>query len=298
MHSRKLPRLLGSRPSIGACVAALLASLLVALPTALAQGAPSGFSLQTLPFAGLNEPTGVEFAADGKVFVAERRGVIKVFDNLDVDVSWLAATDNVGVVGYDVQRVIGTETRVSAIAAPTVTLRDTGLAAGDYMYAIRSKDAAGNTSAWSPFVSAKVVVDASPPEVRLTGPAAGTVSGTVALAATATDDVQVAGVQFRVDGAAVGAEVTSAPYAIQWNSSTVGNGNRTITAVARDSAGKTTTSAPVVVNVANTGVAGLVGGWSFDEGSGTVAGDSSGLGNPGALGVEPPGPQQASTAER
>ena len=133
-------------------------------------------------------------------------------------------------------------------------------------------------------LSAKVVVDAESAGGPVDGPATGTVSGTVALEATATDDVQVAGVQFRVDGAAVGAEVTSAPYAIQWNSSTVGNGNRTITAVARDSAGKTTTSAPVVVNVANTGVAGLVGGWSFDEGSGTVAGDSSGLGNSGALG--------------
>lgn len=36
-----------------------------------------------MPFGGLLEPSSVEFAATGQVFVAERRGVIKVFDNLD-----------------------------------------------------------------------------------------------------------------------------------------------------------------------------------------------------------------------
>jgi hypothetical protein len=36
-----------------------------------------------MPVSGLVQPTGVEFAPNGRVFVAERRGVIKVFDNLD-----------------------------------------------------------------------------------------------------------------------------------------------------------------------------------------------------------------------
>ncbi|MGH9112031.1 MAG: PQQ-dependent sugar dehydrogenase, partial [Acidimicrobiales bacterium] len=34
-------------------------------------------------FDGLNQPTAVEFSPDGRVFVAEKRGVVKVFDNLD-----------------------------------------------------------------------------------------------------------------------------------------------------------------------------------------------------------------------
>jgi len=39
------------------------------------------FSEQTV-FSGLISPTNIEFAADGRVFVAEKRGVIKVFDSL------------------------------------------------------------------------------------------------------------------------------------------------------------------------------------------------------------------------
>ena len=42
---------------------------------------PSGFS-ESVVFSGLTEPTVVRFAADGRVFVAEKSGVIKVFDNL------------------------------------------------------------------------------------------------------------------------------------------------------------------------------------------------------------------------
>ena len=42
---------------------------------------PSGFS-ETVAFSGLTEPTVVRFAGDGRVFVAEKSGVIKVFDNL------------------------------------------------------------------------------------------------------------------------------------------------------------------------------------------------------------------------
>ncbi|WP_020525108.1 PQQ-dependent sugar dehydrogenase [Catelliglobosispora koreensis] len=42
---------------------------------------PSGFQEQIV-FAGLSQPTNIEFAADGRVFVAEKGGVIKVFDNI------------------------------------------------------------------------------------------------------------------------------------------------------------------------------------------------------------------------
>ncbi len=42
---------------------------------------PSGFQEQIV-FSGLNQPTNIEFAPDGRVFVAEKGGVIKVFDNL------------------------------------------------------------------------------------------------------------------------------------------------------------------------------------------------------------------------
>jgi subtilase family serine protease len=63
----------------------------------------------------------------------------------------------------------------------------------------------------------------------------------------------VAGVQFRVDGANLGAEDTTSPYSVTWNTTTASNGSHTLTAVARDAAGNTTTSVAVTVTVNNAG---------------------------------------------
>ena len=64
--------------------------------------------------------------------------------------------------------------------------------------------------------------DTTAPTVSLTAPADGaTVSGTVTLSATATDNVGVAGVQFKLDGTNLGAEDTSSPYSVSWNTTTV-----------------------------------------------------------------------------
>jgi glucose/arabinose dehydrogenase len=59
----------------------LLLLLLVAPLSASAVVLPSGFQ-QTTAFSGLTQPTAVQFASDGRVFVAEKSGLIKVFDNL------------------------------------------------------------------------------------------------------------------------------------------------------------------------------------------------------------------------
>ncbi|MEK7569877.1 MAG: Ig-like domain-containing protein [Patescibacteria group bacterium] len=94
--------------------------------------------------------------------------------------------------------------------------------------------------------------DTTAPTVTVSSPAAGaTVSGTVTLAANALDNVGVVGVQFKVDGANVGAEDTTSGYAVSWNAASVSSGSHVITAVARDAAGNTTTSASVTVTVNN-----------------------------------------------
>ena len=61
----------------------VVAGLAAVTLTSQAQGAtsPAGFS-ESVVFSGLTNPTVVRFAPDGRVFVAEKRGVIKVFDNL------------------------------------------------------------------------------------------------------------------------------------------------------------------------------------------------------------------------
>ncbi|KQX64066.1 MULTISPECIES: cellulase family glycosylhydrolase [unclassified Streptomyces] len=67
--------------------------------------------------------------------------------------SWAAATDNVGVAGYDVVRISGTtETGVAASTTNSATV--TGLTANTaYTFAVYARDAAGNRSARSAAVN-------------------------------------------------------------------------------------------------------------------------------------------------
>ena len=84
--------------------------------------------------------------------------------------------------------------------------------------------------------------DTTAPSVSLTAPAAGaTVSGSVTVSATASDNVGVFGVQFLLNGSALGAEDTTAPYQITWDTTTVPNASYTLSARARDAAGNITT---------------------------------------------------------
>ena len=90
--------------------------------------------------------------------------------------------------------------------------------------------------------------DTSPPTVSLSAPA--TASRTVTLTATVSDNVGVTQVEFRVDGTAI-ATVSAAPFTTSWDTSTVADGPHTLTAIARDAAGNSATSADVQVNVRN-----------------------------------------------
>src|SRR5207245_4001861 len=61
----------------------------------------------------------------------------------------------------------------------------------------------------------------------------------------------VRGVQFKLDGANLGAQDTSASYSVSWNTTTASNGSHTLTAVATDILGVQRTSQPVTVTVSN-----------------------------------------------
>jgi Concanavalin A-like lectin/glucanases superfamily/Domain of unknown function (DUF1929)/Bacterial Ig domain/Glyoxal oxidase N-terminus/Fibronectin type III domain len=95
--------------------------------------------------------------------------------------------------------------------------------------------------------------DLQPPTVAITSPGNGSsVSGTITVTATASDNKSVAGVRFRVDGVDIGPEDTTNPFSISWNSASVVNGSHTLVAIARDAAGNTAVSANVTVVVTNT----------------------------------------------
>ncbi len=97
----------------------------------------------------------------------------------------------------------------------------------------------------------------------MTAPAPGAVVTNLStLWALASDSRGVAGVQFLLDGAALGAEVTTPPYTITWDTRTVATGPHTLAARARNTGGLTTTSASVAVSVDNSGNPAVVGSWS------------------------------------
>jgi hypothetical protein len=88
--------------------------------------------------------------------------------------------------------------------------------------------------------------------VSITNPTAGqTVSGTTPVAANASDNVAVASVQFFLDGSPLGNPVTTAPYAVSWDTTAATPGSHTLSAKATDTSGNAGTSANVVVTVQN-----------------------------------------------
>ncbi len=124
------------------------------------------------------------------------------------------------------------------------------VANGVHTLTARARDAAGNTTT-STSVSVTVAnPDATAPTVAITAPT-GTVSDTVSLSANASDNVGVAGVQFLVDNNPIGAEATTSPYGVSFDTKLVANGTHSLAARARDAAGNVTVSAPVTVSVAN-----------------------------------------------
>jgi chitodextrinase len=141
----------------------------------------------------------------------------------NVNLSWTASTDNVGVTGYRVFRAasqIGTS--VTTSFSDNTTIGST-----TYVYTVKAVDAAGNLSeASAPASVTTPAPDTTPPTVSLTSPANGsTVTGTTAVTANASDNQGVVGVQFKLDGANLSAESTSSPYSVQWDTTTVAGGS-------------------------------------------------------------------------
>jgi hypothetical protein len=105
---------------------------------------------------------------------------------------------------------------------------------------------------------------ATPPAVSMTAPApSGIATGRTTVAAQATSvNYPVVGVQFLLDGSNLGAEVTSAPYSLTWDTTTANPGTHTLAAVARNSAGLSATSTSIPITVDNSGNPAIVGSWS------------------------------------
>ena len=193
------------------------------------------------------------------------------------------ATDNSGTVANVQFLVDGTALGGPDAVAPFTGSWPTGGGSnGLHVLTARATDEAGNQTTSAPV---SVTVDNVPPSASISSPTGGTVSGTITVSGTASDSNGIASVQFRVDGLAIGAADTTAPYSVSWNTASAVNGTHVLTALATDAAGNQTTSAGATVAVSNSWAvpAGLVAAYTFAEGTGPTTADVSGNGNTGTL---------------
>jgi hypothetical protein len=93
--------------------------------------------------------------------------------------------------------------------------------------------------------------DTVAPTTAITSPAPGaTLSGTVTVSATATDNVAVTQIELLLDGT-VALTMTSAPYAMTWDTTQTSNGPHTLQTKAYDGAGNVSLSVPIAIAVNN-----------------------------------------------
>src|SRR5262249_30903630 len=99
--------------------------------------------------------------------------------------------------------------------------------------------------------------DTTAPTISITAPGNGaTVSGSITVSGTATDNVGVSSVQFLLDGNNLGSSVSAAPYQVNWDTSTASNASHTLSAKAFDAAGNVGNAVGISVTVSNTGSGG------------------------------------------
>ena len=181
-----------------------------------------------------------------------------------------------------------TPTAGNRIAQPTGTsYSDTGLAAGTYFYKLTAEDAAGNISALSNTANA-TVADTTPPSTP-TGLNASGGAGQANLSWTAsTDNVGVSRYNLHRSTSS-GFTPTTAnriaqPTGTSHTDTSLAAGTYYYKLTAEDAAGNISpASNQATATVTAPPVTGLVAAYGLDEGTGTVAADSSGNGNTGSI---------------
>ncbi|WP_375768928.1 Ig-like domain-containing protein [Archangium gephyra] len=164
------------------------------------------------------------------------------------------ATDDVGV--QRVEFLDGASLLGSDTTAPYSLSWDTRTTPnGAHQLAARAYDFAGRVTT-SALVEVTVANDLTPPTVSLLSPVAGaTVSGTVSLTASASDNGGTVSRVDYYDGTTLLGTSTVAPYSVAWNTQQAANGAHQLTARAYDPAGNPGTSTAVGVTVSNTATA-------------------------------------------
>jgi peptidoglycan hydrolase-like protein with peptidoglycan-binding domain len=170
----------------------------------------------------------------------------------EIDLTWKASTDNVGVTGYDVNRD-GAHWAITA--SPSYS--DSGMSPGTtHTYTVDAYDAAHNVSGLSNTVSATTVPvsDLTPPVARILSPAPNSkATGTVMISVSATDNVGVVKTELYLDGKLNQSDTSGvSPLSFSIDTTVLPNGNHTVFVKAYDGDGNIGTSGFITIIVSNT----------------------------------------------
>jgi hypothetical protein len=226
----------------------------------------TGGAANTTPTHSTNggNNTGWDFGGGPDTTPPVISGIATSTSTTTATISW--NTDEIGTsqVEYGLDTNYGSYTGRDSNLVLSHSVNLTGLTPNTvYHYRVASVDGSGNAASSTDrtFNTNDITV----PRVTLVAPIAGeTVFGPqVYLAATSTDDVAVAGVQFKLDtNTNIGSEVKGAPYTTTWDATSL-SGSHTIIAVTRDAAGNYATSSAATITVSSSGAVYLVPGPGF-----------------------------------
>jgi len=199
-----LERCQGSGCSGFAQIAALAGTSTTYSDTGLAPATSYSYRLRAVDAAGNQSsysPTGTgSTLPDTQPPTAPATLTATTAGTSQINLGWAAATDDIGVTGYFVERCTGTGcagfSQIASLPASASTYSDTGLSAGtSYSYRVRATDGAGNLGGYSPVATTGTQApDIQPPTVP--GGLAATAAGQsqINLSWTAsTDNVGVTG---------------------------------------------------------------------------------------------------------
>lgn len=161
----------------------------------------------------------------------------------------VSASDDVGVaaVGFYVDGVWKSSDTSSPYGW---TWNTSGYSNVSHTLSAKAVDTGGQTAANQVSVTVNNAAADNPPAVSITSPVNGTtVSGTVNVTVSATDDNGVSGVSFYVDNVHKALDST-APYGWSWDTARYSNGAHTLKALASDTTGQTASS-QISVTVSN-----------------------------------------------
>lgn len=123
-----------------------------------------------------------------------------------VNLSWGASTDGVGVVGYNIERCIGAGctswTQIQSTTGAGTTYSNTGLTSGaTYRYRVRARDATPNYSGYSPISSVTVLDNILPVTAISTADPSTILADSLTVTGVSSDNVGVVGCKWRIGSA-------------------------------------------------------------------------------------------------